>query len=333
MIVVFDTNIWLQHLYLKSPVGAAVRFYILRTNASVALPEVIRLEVEHHLRKDIGNYIAQIKDHHGRLLAMFGRLKEVVLPNETEIEQKVSEAFVSLGINVIEVPFSIESAKSSFLKTIQKQAPSDKSQQFKDGVLWADCVSLLKRDDVTLVTDDKAFYEGREYAKGLAATLRDECTSFGRRLVLFSRLPDLLKVIQSEIAIDGDALTSAFLKGRKSIDGLLQRNGFQLAERTQISTELFVTEAPRVLFLEFKIAFRCTDISGEERGDGSLEVQGDGLYDSAAGTFSRLEETHSKLRYRDEEGVEKEYSNIILRAGAIVLGHREAVHTVRYKLD
>jgi hypothetical protein len=334
MIVVFDTNIWLHDLYLRSPVGAAARFYILHKNARVALPEVIRLEVEHHLRKDLGDYIAQIKDNYERLLAMFGRLKEIILPNKAEVEQKVSEAFVSLGINFIDVPFSLESARSSFLKTVNKKPPSDSSQQFKDGVLWADCLSLLKEDDVVLVTNDKAFYEGHDYSKGLAAALGDECALSGRRVTLFSKLTDLLKEIRSEIAIDDNALTSALLQSHtKSIEELPQRNGFQLAEPTQIAVEVFVTENPTVLFVQFKITFRCADVSGGGRGDGSLEVQGDGLYDFGAGTFSRLGVSDSRFSFRDEEGVEREYRNIVLRAGDVVLGHREVVHTVRRRLD
>ena len=61
MIVIFDTNIWVRHLFLRSS-AAAARFFIVQRNAGVlALPEVIRLEVEHHLRKEIRGYVAQIE--------------------------------------------------------------------------------------------------------------------------------------------------------------------------------------------------------------------------------------------------------------------------------
>lgn len=333
MIVVFDTNIWLQHLYLRSSAGAAARFYIAHKNARVALPEVIRLEVEHHLRKDISSYIAKIKDSHERLLAMFGSLKEIVLPTETEIEKKISEAFSSLGVKFIEVPFSFASARSSFLKTINKIPPSDKDQQFKDGVLWADCLSLLNEDDVALVTEDKAFYENREYSKGLAVALRAECPSSARRLILISRLSDLLQEIRSQITIDSKALVDALIKHSDGHFGVLERNAFQLAEPTQVATELFITENPKVLFFEFKITFRCIDISGANRGDGSFEVQGDGLYNSAEGSFPRLAQLDSKLTFRNEQGEENEYRDLVMRIGPLVLGHKEVVHTLRYKLD
>lgn len=94
-----------------------------------------------------------------------------------------------------------------------------------------------------------------------------------------------------------------------------------------------MTENPQVLFLEFLIAFRCIDVSGGDRGDGSLVVQGDGLYNSATGTFSGLGALGSELKFRDSEGIEQERRSIVLRAAGIVLGHKDVSHAVRFKLD
>ena len=334
MIVVFDSNIWIKHLYLRAPAGAATRFFIKEKKARVALPEVVRLEVEHHLRDDLREYISKIKDNHKRLLAIFGTLKQIVLPCEHDVEQKVSEAFASLGVNIIEVPFCLESARDSFLRTVTKKPPSHRTQQFKDGVLWADCVSLLKNDDVVLVTEDKDFYQGNDYSKGLADTLHREIASFDRNLTLFARLPQLLEEIQCDVTIDHDGLAAAFLeKSHKSTQGLLQRFGFQLAERTGLLADLFVTEKPEVLFLEFKITFRCIDISGAERGDGSLDLRGDGFYNSATRIFSGLGELGEELHFPGVDGSEQVVRNVVVRVGGIVLGHSNVSHTIRKKLD
>jgi len=74
----------------------------------------------------------------------------------------------------LEIPFSLPSAKSSFLKAIDKMPPSDRTQEFKDGVLWADCAGLLTNDDVCLITADKAFFQERDYTKGLSRNLAAE---------------------------------------------------------------------------------------------------------------------------------------------------------------
>ena len=186
MIVVLDTNIWLSELGLNSALGAATRFFLKQKNAIVALPEVVRLETQRNFCMKLGGFVKEIEASFRQLLAIFGRLKEVVLPDDTAIASKVSELFAQTGVELLEVKFSLESARDSFLKTIEKTPPSDRSQEFKDGVLWTDCLNLLKSDDVYLVTSDKAFYKDREYAKGLADNLRREASTANHKFCILS---------------------------------------------------------------------------------------------------------------------------------------------------
>ena len=147
MIIVLDSNIWLSELGLRSPLGAVTRLFIRQNCARIGLPEVIRLEVERNYRNRLREFISRIRDNHRQLLTAFGSLKEVVLPDEAAVEDKISSVFGNLDVDVLEVPLSLLSARSSFLRTIDKIPPSDRTQEFKDGVLWADCVSLLQTDD------------------------------------------------------------------------------------------------------------------------------------------------------------------------------------------
>ena len=86
MIVVFDSNIWQSDLYRWSGPSAAVRFYLRQGGAKVAIPEVVRWEVEAHIRSDLNDWIKNIRDAHRQLLGVFGTLKEVVLPTEADID-------------------------------------------------------------------------------------------------------------------------------------------------------------------------------------------------------------------------------------------------------
>ncbi len=158
MIVVFDTNIWKANLYLRSEASAAVKLFLNIKSAKVALPEVVKLEVEHHLRKDLKHSRDSIVNEYGVLLAIFGRLPEVKLPSDKKIEERIASYFNESGFNIEEIPFSYEAARSSFLRTIDKTRPSHNKQQFKDGVLWEDCKALANSDDVILVTMDRAFF-------------------------------------------------------------------------------------------------------------------------------------------------------------------------------
>lgn len=209
MIVVLDSNVWLSELGLRSGAAAAVRFFLNQSGAQIAVPEVVRLEVRYNLVKRLGTHAQEIRDNYRQLLTAFGKLREIVLPTEEEIQAKVEELFSSLGVLQQQIPFSLESARSALFKAIQKQSPCDKTQEFKDAVIWADCVSLLATDEVVLVTNDKAFYRDRTYEKGLAPNLLDEMSHLPNQLRIISSLSDLLGVIQAPIPLDEDQLQTA----------------------------------------------------------------------------------------------------------------------------
>jgi predicted nucleic acid-binding protein len=91
MIIVFDTNVWKSELYLQSPSGAAVRFFLREQKARVGLPEVVRLEVEEHLRSHIKSVIDKLRTQHGRLLRLFGQLRELSIPAEDAIDAVIAK--------------------------------------------------------------------------------------------------------------------------------------------------------------------------------------------------------------------------------------------------
>jgi len=74
----------------------------------------------------------------------------------------VENLFTNVNVEILEIPFSLESANHSLAKIIAGEPPSaSKNQQFKDGVIWADCLDLSNHDDVALVTEDQGFYDNR----------------------------------------------------------------------------------------------------------------------------------------------------------------------------
>jgi hypothetical protein len=56
---------------------------------------------------------------------------------------------------------------------------SERSEEsaVQGGVVWADCLRLAQHTPVLLISQDKGFYEGRDYSKGLAANLLREAAS------------------------------------------------------------------------------------------------------------------------------------------------------------
>ena len=332
MIVILDSNIWLAELGLRSPLGAVARLYLQQKRARLALPEVIRLEVEHNLRNQLRNYVRELQTTHRQLLTVFGTLKELVVPDAVAIEGRVAQLFAKLGVEVLEIPFSLASARSSFLKTIDKVPPSDRTQEFKDGVLWADCLDLLKNDDLCLVTADKAFFQDRDYAKGLSTSLAGEIAGVAHSFSLLSSLDQLVRDLRIDVAIDEQVLVKAYLdKSFEAIDGLLKRNGFVLGEKLDTSKALYATENPSVLYVEFTIKFEAKETAGDGRMDGVVTLRGDGSYDTKSHTLTSLRNLEETLRFQQPSGEEREMRNIYASMEGF-LGHRNVSHTIRHKL-
>jgi len=335
MIIVIDTNIWISELGLNSPLGAAIRFFINQNNAKVALPEVVRLETEIHLRSRLKEFIEAIIKNHRQLLIIFGKLKEVVLPNNDAIENKIASIFGDLGVEIIDIPFSLESAKNSFLKTVEGVPPSgNNNQQFKDGVLWADCIELLKTDNVLLVTEDKGFFKDREYSRGLAENLAVEASSAIHSIRLFSSLTELLMELKVEVRVDQQLLVHTFVgQNQASIDGILKRNGFAIDELEAVNYTLFATEQPNNLYLEFTIIFSVKQLDDEAKKEARLTLRGDGSYDADSKSFVNMRNFGEKLSYELDDGNIKEIQNYVIHMGGAVIGHREVINTSKYKLD
>lgn len=333
MIVVLDSNIWLAELGLNSSLGAITRFYLRQQNARIALPEVVRLEVEHNFRNRLKEFVSEIAKNHRQLLAIFGSLKEVVLPEDSEIDGKVGQIFSDIGVNLIEVPFSIESAQSSFIKTVNKVPPSDKTQEFKDGVLWADCCRLLEQDDVSLVTNDKAFFANRDYTKGLATNLANEVSDKAKSFKIFASLSELIGELKIELSIDRQVLVNTLLtKQKTSIEGLLARTSYRLGEASHVEYSAYVTENPNLLYLEFTVEIVAHDATAESRPDGSLVLRGDANLITESATYEGVRVWEEELSYNEQDGGHRTSNKTLYAVGDIVLGHKEVSHSVRHRL-
>ncbi len=333
MIVVFDTNVWISDLALTSNVGSAVRFYLREQKARIGLPEVVRLETEFHLRATLTDHINEIQESHRQLLAVFGRLKEVVLPTGEEVEALVSKVFPNLGVEIQEFPFTLESAKASLIRAVQKLPPSDKNQQFKDGVLWEDCLNMLRNEPVYLVTDDRAFYKNRETKLGLADEFKKDVNDAPNEFRIFPSLRDLLSQIGTGIQIDPASLIAAYLNlhGEK-MKTMADKQAFVLTGQPTAKLDVFATEKPSSLYIAFIIELPCSDATNEGRTGAKIMARGEGTYDAEAKKFVELANRGEQLFYQLRDGTEKKLENYVLVIGGDVIGHRTVEHSVRYKL-
>ncbi len=277
-------------------------------------------------------HVETLRDTHRQMLTLFGTMKEMVLPDVAAIDALVMGVFDGLGLPVETVPFGLESARSSFMKTIDKIPPSDRTQEFKDGVLWADCLQLLQQEDVCLVTSDKAFYQERDYQRGLAKELKAELSGAPRGFSIFSSVADLAHDLRVQVAIEDDVLGRAYLeKNLQVANELLKRHGFTLGPFLRSSKDVYATEKLPILYVEFQVEYVAIPEVRDSQERGVLAVKGDGYYDSSKGALSELRVLEEALAFVDSSGEQKQVRNMYAFMNAVV-GHREIVHTIRYKL-
>jgi hypothetical protein len=334
MIVIFDTNIWISDLALTSSVGSAVRFYLREQKGRIALPEVIKLETEFRLRSTLAEHINSIRASHRQLLAVFGRLKEVVLPSEQDVEALISRVFSGLGVEIQEYPFSLESARASLIRAVQHLPPSDKNQQFKDGVLWEDCLVILKTEPVYLVTADKAFYKNRDPSLGLADELSRDVSAAPNEFRIFPSLRDLLRQIGTGVNIDPASLMDAYMaiQGDELRD-MANRHSFSIEGDSKATLDVFATEKPSHLYLTFTIEVPCVDATTDGRTGARILANGEGTYDAEADQFVELANRGEQLLYQLHDGTEKSLERIVLTGLSAVMGHRTVEYSVRHRLE
>ena len=333
VLVVFDTNVWIAELALTSNIGSAVRFYLRERKARIGLPEVVRLETEYHLRASLTEHIGSIQASHRQLLAVFGRLKEIVVPGKEDVEALVAKVFSNLGVEIQEFPFTSESAKASLIRTVQKIPPSDKDQQFKDGVLWEDCMGMLRNEAVLLVTADRAFYQNRETKQGLADALQRELPEGGNEFKIFPSLHGLLSEIGTGLHVPPEALVDEYMAVHyDKLKDMAAKKSFVLSGVPTAQVDVFVTEKPSSLHVTFTLEVPCADATTEGRTGAKIVVEGEGAFDSETRSFVSIANRGEKLLYVLPDGTEQTLENLVIAVGSVVVGHRTVEHAVRYKV-
>jgi hypothetical protein len=260
-------------------------------------------------------------------------LKEVVLPTVEEVESLIANVFSNLGVEIEEFPFTLDSARASLIRAVRRVAPSDKNQQFKDGVLWEDCLTMLRKGPVFLVTDDAAFYKNRETKLGLADELRRDLNASPNEFKIFPSLRDLLSEIGTGVQIDPASLIAAYLSLHgERMKTMADKHSLVLHGEPTAHLDVFVTEKPASLYVTFTIELPCSDATDEGRMAAKIVARGEGSYDADSKRFVELANRGEQLLYQLRDGTEKKLENIVIAVGSMVIGHRTVEHSVRYKL-
>jgi hypothetical protein len=256
-----------------------------------------------------------------------------VLPSEHDVERVVKEATTSLGVDSFDVPFTIESARHALMKVVTKEPPCTASQEFKDAVIWHNCLRLASEDEVALVTSDKAFFKGRDYSQGLANNLLQEADQTVHNVTVFSDLGKFLEHIRLDKNVLSTSMTEALCKvAWRNAEEFVSRNGFAFDSSKCSSTKSFATENPDDLWIEFNLQFECLDVCGLSHSSARLMIEGDVMFSTSTNEFRDLRTPEIDLSYRLPDGTFESKGSRTLYAATIVLGHKDVSHSVRHPI-
>ena len=220
------------------------------------------------------------------------------------------------------------------LQKIFAKAPPNgiNNQQFKDGVVWADCMNLLAEDSVSFVTEDTDFYLDRKFEKGLATNLKEEVATRPHTFNIYHSLKELIDELRTNVEVDGSELARLFrAEFDDSIASILERNGFAIDGAPCVQVSPFVTEDPDRLYIDFEITTACRDTTPEGRSDAELKLKGDAFYCVTEKQFSEMRNRGEELAFIDGSG-ERKHVNVVVGTANIMLGHRTVAHSVRHEL-
>ncbi len=332
MFILFDANVWFSQLGLQSHHGAAVRYFARRRNATVAIPEIVQLEVEETLTAHMLKFKKQIEDSHRQLLPVLGRLQSIRLPSEEEIRKAVENIIPDFDVPIRRIPFNVDAARSSMMKLLRRIAPSEKSEQFRDGVIWAHCLELLSEGDVYLVSKDKDFYHQRDYTKGLAPELVEEMKreSKTQKVELKKDLAQLLDEIRMPIQLNSAELFKSIREQQsETVEEILTPHGFELCGHVEGEVKCFATEEAQKVYLTFSFVHPCQDSTGAGRRPGELKLKGSGFLDPETEQTNEVRLSNILLEYPDWEPGGPARGTVFLSA------HFNApeVHHIRFLLD
>ena len=192
MFVVLDSNIWISQVGLKSAQAVEVLNYMQVNNATLVVPSVVRREVEIKLSESVRSHGQKIENSSRFISTILKTVEVLEMPSDTEIKECVKALINEVEIPVRDVPLSLDAVEISLNKILHKLPPSDKREEFVDGVIWANCLGLLDEAEVFLVTADRAFYQNRQHPEGLEQTLTEEARACQNELHLFPSLDRFL---------------------------------------------------------------------------------------------------------------------------------------------
>jgi len=272
-LVLLDSNVWIGERMLHSPLGAALLYALVQAGGRIALPEIVRREVDAVLLRDFDRTIETMDKSARWIRQLTGRHVSVTAPSRIAAEAAFRERWTGLAGTLAEVPFTLDQANAALDKILRRDPPSGpNNEQFRDCCIWEAALELAASVPVHLVTSDRAFFQERSIAGGLASSLAAEARRLDRTVSLHSSLDGVLRHegIAAAATINDVAIKAAITTMIASKVEELSTDGgrtFEPSKPLRIVINGYATPVPSEIAVAFETDFRLDEAIGSSGRD------------------------------------------------------------------
>lgn len=227
----------------------------------------------------------------------------------------------------------MKAQKVLLIKSSKSSPNKDKDQQFKDGVIWKNCLKLAEQGDVSLVTEDKAFYKNRDYSQGLATNLLEEANKAHYSVAIFSELALVIDKVKSNLDLDKQRLIKTIENNTYSqILEFANNKDFEIIGIVSSNFEFYATTNPVEVSVKSNIKYNLENKSSDQRTDGIIESKAEFILNIKNYDIRGFIKDGEYLSWKDENGELKQNKSIYGYLNSI-LGHRTIEHKISYKIE
>lgn len=323
LIVVLDSNIWMEHQLLRSALGAALIHKLIRANGKIGLPEIVEMELKSRVREFAKKAFNDIHRHGRTLHNLSGHKVRLRLPEEEQLGDGTQLRLEELGNLVLRLPFKFEHAQKALKKVIGRIPPNTaKSEQFRDTAIWEATLEKASDFDIHFVTGDNGFFENQESRKVLASALKEEVEASPGIIECHDSLGACLHALEAaSVPEDTDLVLDMIEQEIKSdLASAAATKGFSLGGRDSGEVELFPTEIPSAAAIKFSMSFAIADDTTARevaRSDATVKAVGVGTFDPINKSLTDVHFDSQDFRWQDDHGEWHQARNVF---GRITIG-------------
>ena len=269
--VLADANIWISERLLQSTIGGALLYTIISSDSKILLPEIVELEIGTVLPELAERAVANIRRDIGLLKQISGLRISVSVPTVKGVSEGVKERLDQLSGTINRLPFTFEHAKAALGRILQKTPPAgENNEQFRDCCIWQAALETAHHLPVHFLSNDAAFYEGKNRSHGMASVLQREADATRYGIVLHPSIEDFLKSNGSPTKIDeasiSKSITTAAMK--KLVEIALKDKPTRTAIASEkvglLKIDGYTTPKSTIIAIAFEVPFTFDEISYDE---------------------------------------------------------------------